>query len=339
LTAATQWFERTLDDSANRRIAIPEAFLAADAIALLYDNIVSGVVVHEDVIAANVRRELPFLMTENLMMEGVRRGGDRQVLHERVRIHSQAAADSLKSGATENDLFDRIAGDALFAIDRKSIAKLAHPRTTPASHASRPNASSSKTSIRSSRITPPTSSPVMRCACEPNWRSARCASLVGCATTVVQPKSSEPMNGTASWYGQEFAGRTTANGEIFDPMQLTAAHRTLPFGTVLDVRNARSGQVVRVRVNDRGPYINDRVIDLSYAAALQIGLIEPGSGPVELAVVKLGRGDREPPAPYVVTVPEVKASSAGWRAAGLDPCRRRCRRNEEAGFTGRQESD
>ena len=127
LTAATQWFERTLDDSANRRIAIPEAFLAADAIALIYDNIVGGIVVHEEVIAANVRRELPFLMTENLMMEGVRRGGDRQVLHERVRIHSQASADAMKSGAAENDLFERIANDALFGIDRASIEQLARP--------------------------------------------------------------------------------------------------------------------------------------------------------------------------------------------------------------------
>jgi adenylosuccinate lyase len=127
LTAATQWFERTLDDSANRRIAIPEAFLAADAIALIYDNIVAGLVVHEDVIAANVRRELPFLMTENLMMEGVRRGGDRQVLHERVRIHSQAAANALKGGAAENDLFDRIAADPLFNIDRRSIELMARP--------------------------------------------------------------------------------------------------------------------------------------------------------------------------------------------------------------------
>lgn len=127
LTAATQWFERTLDDSANRRIAIPEAFLAADAIAMIYDNIIGGIVVHEDVIAANIRRELPFLMTENLMMEGVRRGGDRQVLHERVRIHSQAAADALKGGARENDLFDRIGADPLFGIDRQLIAKMARP--------------------------------------------------------------------------------------------------------------------------------------------------------------------------------------------------------------------
>jgi len=120
MTAATQWFERTLDDSSNRRIAIPEAFLAADAIALLYDNIAGGMVVHEDVIAANVRRELPFMMTENLMMEGVRRGGDRQVLHERVRIHSQAAAAG-------DDLLNRIASDRLFGIDRRSIDAMAKP--------------------------------------------------------------------------------------------------------------------------------------------------------------------------------------------------------------------
>jgi len=127
MTAATQWFERTLDDSANRRIAIPEAFLAADAIGLIYDNIAAGLVVHEEVIAASVRRELPFMMTENLMMEGTRRGGDRQVLHERVRIHSQASADAIKSGAGENDLFDRIAADSLFGIDRASIASMARP--------------------------------------------------------------------------------------------------------------------------------------------------------------------------------------------------------------------
>jgi adenylosuccinate lyase len=127
LTAATQWFERTLDDSANRRIAIPEAFLAADAIALLYTNIVSGIVVHEQVIAANVRREIPFIATENLMMEGVRRGGDRQVLHERVRVHAQAAADALKAGGNENDLFERISVDPLFSLDRGTIDTLTRP--------------------------------------------------------------------------------------------------------------------------------------------------------------------------------------------------------------------
>jgi adenylosuccinate lyase len=126
-TAATQWFERTLDDSANRRIAIPEAFLAADAIALIYDNVVAGLVVHEDVIAANVRRELPFMMTENVMMEGVSRGGDRQVLHERIRVHAKAAADALKAGAAENDLFDRVSGDELFGIDRASLDRMSRP--------------------------------------------------------------------------------------------------------------------------------------------------------------------------------------------------------------------
>lgn len=125
----------------------------------------------------------------------------------------------------------------------------------------------------------------------------------GCATTPpAPPPITETMNGVASWYGEEFAGRTTANGEIFDPMLLTAAHRTLPFGTVVDVKNPKTGQVVRVRINDRGPYVGNRVIDLSYAAAQQISLIDPGSGDVEIHVVKMGSGEREPPAPYDVTV-------------------------------------
>ncbi len=127
-TAATQWFERTLDDSSNRRIAIPEAFLAADAIALLWDNIAGGLVVHEQVIAANVARELPFIATENLMMEGVRRGGDRQVLHERVRVHALAAADALKGGASKNDLFERLAGDPLVPLESGDIERLARPQ-------------------------------------------------------------------------------------------------------------------------------------------------------------------------------------------------------------------
>lgn len=126
-TAATQWFERTLDDSSNRRIAIPEAFLAADAIALLWDNLIGGMVVHESVIAANVRRELPFIATENLMMEGVRRGGDRQVLHERVRVHALAAADALKNGARENDLFERLASDPLIPLESGDIESASRP--------------------------------------------------------------------------------------------------------------------------------------------------------------------------------------------------------------------
>ena len=132
--------------------------------------------------------------------------------------------------------------------------------------------------------------------------AAACAS----APQPQTPAAPQTLNGVASWYGQEFAGRTTANGEIFDPMLLTAAHRSLPFGTVLDVLNPKTGQSVRVRINDRGPYIGGRMIDLSYAAAQQIGLVEPGSGEIEATVVKIGNGDREPPAPLVVTVPDVK---------------------------------
>ncbi|HEY6844145.1 MAG TPA: septal ring lytic transglycosylase RlpA family protein [Thermoanaerobaculia bacterium] len=137
-----------------------------------------------------------------------------------------------------------------------------------------------------------------------------CALLIaaGCATAPKQKEANVPqtLHGVASWYGQEFAGRTTANGEIFDPLLFTAAHRTLPFGTVCDVTNPKTGQSVRVRINDRGPYIGGRMIDLSYAAAQQIGLIDPGSGEVDVTVVKVGNGDREAPAPLVVTVPDVK---------------------------------
>jgi rare lipoprotein A len=111
-------------------------------------------------------------------------------------------------------------------------------------------------------------------------------------------------HGTAGWVGQEFAGRTTANGEIFDPMLMTAAHRTLPFGTLLDVHNPKTGQTVRVRINDRGPYVGDRLIDLSYAAAQQIGIAESGGGEIDMTVVKMGRGDREPPAAFAVNVPD-----------------------------------
>lgn len=111
-------------------------------------------------------------------------------------------------------------------------------------------------------------------------------------------------HGTAGWVGQEFSGRTTANGEIFDPMLMTAAHRTLPFGTLLDVHNPKTGQSVRVRVNDRGPYVGDRLIDLSYAAAQQIGLADGAGGEIDMTVVKIGRGDREPPASFAVTVPD-----------------------------------
>jgi len=114
-TAATQWMERTLDDSANRRLSLPQAFLAIDAVLALYGNVVSGLVVHPRVIERNLREELPFLATEEILMAGVRAGGDRQVLHERIRIHSQEAARRVKDEGAANDLFERLRSDAAFA--------------------------------------------------------------------------------------------------------------------------------------------------------------------------------------------------------------------------------
>jgi adenylosuccinate lyase len=113
-TAATQWLERTLDDSAVRRLVIPQAFLAADAILTLYLNVVPGLVVHPRVIARHVDRELPFMATENLLMAAVRAGGDRQDLHERIRVHSQAAASRVKDADGTNDLLDRLRADPAF---------------------------------------------------------------------------------------------------------------------------------------------------------------------------------------------------------------------------------
>ncbi len=114
-THATQWLERTLDDSANRRVVLPEAFLATDAALVLYRNIAAGLVVYPQVIAANLNRELPFLATERILMEAVRRGGDRQQLHERIRQHSQAAAQAIKEQGAANDLIQRLQNDPAFA--------------------------------------------------------------------------------------------------------------------------------------------------------------------------------------------------------------------------------
>jgi adenylosuccinate lyase len=113
-TAAGQWLERTLDDSANRRISLPQAFLAADAILTLWANVARGLNVHETVVANNLMRELPFLATERILMLGVKAGGDRQALHERIRVHALAAKTALRQGATENDLLDRLRGDPAF---------------------------------------------------------------------------------------------------------------------------------------------------------------------------------------------------------------------------------
>ena len=127
-------------------------------------------------------------------------------------------------------------------------------------------------------------------------------------SAVTNGDTASPTHGLASWYGEEFAGRTTANGEVFEPVLYTAAHRSYPFGTILEVKNSKTGQTVRVRVNDRGPYVADRLIDLSYAAAKDIGLVDSGSGEVDVTVVALGRGDDEPPAPYTVTLAQTKSS-------------------------------
>ncbi len=127
ITAATQWFERTLDDSANKRLAIPEAFLAVDAILSIYANVVSGLVVHEKVIAKHVREELPFMASENIMMDAVKRGGDRQAIHERIRQLSLEAGYTVKELGLPNDLIDRIAEDPAFDLTREELEKHLEP--------------------------------------------------------------------------------------------------------------------------------------------------------------------------------------------------------------------
>ena len=120
-TAAVQWFERTLDDSAIRRLSLPEAFLAADGALNLYLNVMENPVVYPKVIEKHLRAELPFMATENILMECVRRGGDRQELHEVIRQHAQAAAAQVKEHGKENDLLDRLAGDPAIAMTREEI--------------------------------------------------------------------------------------------------------------------------------------------------------------------------------------------------------------------------
>ena len=123
MTAYNQWFERTLDDSANKRISIPEAFLATDALLNIYLNIASGIRVYEKVIEKHIENELPFMATENIMMDAVKKGGDRQQLHERIRIHSVAAGAVVKEQGLENDLISRIASDPLFGLTEEEIRR------------------------------------------------------------------------------------------------------------------------------------------------------------------------------------------------------------------------
>ncbi len=123
-TAGQQWLERTLDDSANRRIVLAEAFLAADALLRIHHSIFKGILVHEPRIRAHLERELPYMLTEEVLMRAVQAGGDRQVLHERIRVHARAAVERQKAGAADNDLFARLAADPAFAGVQASLAQL-----------------------------------------------------------------------------------------------------------------------------------------------------------------------------------------------------------------------
>jgi adenylosuccinate lyase len=127
-TAATQWLERTLDDSANRRIAIPEAYLGVDAILLLLHNVSAGLIVRPAVIRKHLDDELPFMATEGILMDAVKRGGNRQDLHEKIRVHSIAAAEQVKEHGERNDLVDRIAADSTFNMPRPALDALLDPK-------------------------------------------------------------------------------------------------------------------------------------------------------------------------------------------------------------------
>ena len=127
ITAATQWFERTLDDSANKRLSVPEAFLAVDAILNLYINVSDGLVVYDKVVTAHLKKELPFMATENIMMDAVKRGGNRQELHERIRTHSMAASKKIKEEGEENDLLERIAADPAFGVTLEELEAILVP--------------------------------------------------------------------------------------------------------------------------------------------------------------------------------------------------------------------
>ena len=126
--ASTQWFERTLDDSANKRLSVPEGFLAVDGILDLYLNVVDGLVVYPKVIESRLMKELPFMATENIMMDAVKAGGDRQELHERIRQHSMAAGRVVKVEGKENDLLERIAADPAFGMTKEQLDAIMEPK-------------------------------------------------------------------------------------------------------------------------------------------------------------------------------------------------------------------
>lgn len=128
ITAATQWFERTLDDSANKRISVPEGFLAVDAILNLMMNVSNGLVVYDKVIEKRLQSELPFMATENILMDAVKRGGDRQELHEHIRVHSMEAAKRVKAEGLNNDLLERIANDDKFGMKLEDLKAIMEPK-------------------------------------------------------------------------------------------------------------------------------------------------------------------------------------------------------------------
>ena len=127
MTSCTQWLERTLDDSANKRICIPEGFLAIDAILIIYANITSNIVVYENVIKTNMMQELPFMATEEILMNAVLKGGDRQELHEKIRVYSMEAGKEVKEFGRPNDLVDRIANDETFGLSKEEILNILNP--------------------------------------------------------------------------------------------------------------------------------------------------------------------------------------------------------------------
>ena len=127
ITSATQWFERTLDDSANKRLSIPEAFLAIDGILDLYLNVVDGLVVYPKVIEKRLMSELPFMATENIMMDAVKAGGDRQELHEKIRTLSMEAGRNVKVEGKENNLLELIAADPSFNLTLEDLQKTMDP--------------------------------------------------------------------------------------------------------------------------------------------------------------------------------------------------------------------
>lgn len=126
-TAATQWLERTLDDSANRRLSVPDAFLTLDGCLVLAENVATGLIVHPEVVRRNLAEHLPFMATETILMQATARGGDRQELHERIRKHSMATAARMKEDGAEIDLLERIAGDEAFGLDEDELQALVDP--------------------------------------------------------------------------------------------------------------------------------------------------------------------------------------------------------------------